>query len=87
MKKDEFEHPLTGETHGEFTWCLHCEQAYKTEFWVKNGWDCPKKKCNGDIVDAFSWHPDHWPMSVNPDYPLIPVEGTYYPLYGEKNRG
>jgi len=85
MKKIKgYEHPFHDVTHGEFTWCLHCECAYRTELWVKNDWDCPDKECNGNALDAFPWGCDHWPMNRNPDYPVVPIEGKRYPLYGEK---
>jgi len=64
-----------------FTWCLHCECAYKTELWVKNKWNCPDVKCNGSQHDAHSWEAEEWPRINHPEYPEIPEEGKYYPLY------
>jgi hypothetical protein len=83
MKRKSFQHPLSGIFHRKYTWCLHCESAYKTEKWVENEWECPRKDCDGGVMDAFSWTPDDWPLSCNPDYPHDPVEGKYYPLYGK----
>ena len=79
-----FEHPFYEETHGEFTWCLHCERASETEEWVNNEWECPHDGCNGSALDAFPWEADTWPRRQHPEYPEVPQEGVYYPLYGEK---
>jgi hypothetical protein len=82
MKRtDKQQDQLREQTDIEFTWCLHCECAYKTESWVKNDWDCPDMECSGGYFDAHSWDLDDWPRVVHPEYPEIPEEGKYYPLY------
>ena len=79
--RNKHQHPVFAETHGEFTWCLHCECVYRTESWINNNWECPDKQCNGNAIDAFSWHKDSWPRNVHPEYPEVPEDGKEYPLY------
>ena len=82
MKESKkYQHPFHEVTHGYFTWCLHCERVHKTESWVKNDWECPDNECNGNALDAFPWAQDCWPRRQHPEYPEIPEEEKYYPLY------
>jgi len=83
MKKNRtFQHPFDGVDYGEFTWCFHCERAHRTELWVENNWMCPGEKCHGSAIDAHAWDDKGgFPRCGHPEYPDIPEEGKYYPLY------
>jgi len=75
-----YEHPFHELTHGQFTWCLHCQCVHRTEDWVGNDWDCPDKDCNGTALDAHPWFRDNWPRNMHPEYPEFPEVGKCYPL-------
>src|SRR5664280_3151660 len=67
-----------------FLWCLHCERTYRRgECRVINALQmCPYPDCNGDtVIDAWPWFTVR---SYNPEYPVIPIEGTVYPLYPKR---
>ncbi len=83
-EEEKVQQPFRDVVRGEYTWCLHCERVYKTEKWIKNGWNCPGIDCDGGILDAHSWGPDDWPRRENLVYPVVPIEGEEYPLYRSK---
>lgn len=74
--------------HGAWFWCLHCERA----FWVsddeidtdekQNEISCSYDECDGFGIgrDIRSWKEI---KAGHSDYPLIPVVGKEYPLFGD----
>jgi hypothetical protein len=71
---------------GDWVWCLHCERVYRygeyrpvssAEF--GNLQLCPFDDCDGSPFDLVEWE---WVRESNPDYPVVPVWGEWYPLYG-----
>jgi hypothetical protein len=73
-------HPLTGETHGQFTWCFHCGRVYRTQDLEANEWNCLNQTCRGSALDSFPWFNGNLPRSIHPEYPDFPEIGGYYPL-------
>lgn len=68
----------------EYTWCLHCEQAFPSRSARGTVPECPI--CGADWRDLHVWGPTDWPRDVNPDYPEVPQAGTVYPLYGPNHK-
>lgn len=67
----------------EYIWCLHCECAYARSAFEEADWvACPTDTCDGSMLDWNSWARGRWPRILHPEYPDVPIEGKYYPLYG-----
>lgn len=75
----------------DFFWCLHCEHAFpKTEKrteeddegmeWVL----CADPECDGTLIDMWEWSKVRKGDDGKPRYPVVPVQGTHYPLYDKK---
>lgn len=62
-----------------FIWCLHCEMANRRDAWVENDEYCPEEGCDGSFLDGWNWDDLRKKHS---DYPVIPIGGKKYPLYG-----
>jgi hypothetical protein len=74
--------PDTTLIHHEWTWCQICQRAYPTSRWLRRRWRCPTRKCTGHIINAFPWeHPRFGPRVRHPEYPEVPVEAGWYPLW------
>jgi hypothetical protein len=68
------ENPVTGRTHGEFTWCANCQRVGLTHAWNVGIWCCPY--CGGIARDARPWEEVR---KVHPAYPERPDPGASYP--------
>jgi hypothetical protein len=75
-----YENPANGETHGQVTWCLHCECVHRTKDWEDNKWNCPDGNCSGSPLDASPWFKGNLPRIVHPEYPEFPEIGRCYSL-------
>lgn len=74
----------TGYEPGNWFWCMHCERAYPSGSFKREGKHglllCPYPDCSGDLLlDAKGWN---MLLDCHPEYPVIPVRGAVYPLYG-----
>jgi len=69
----------------EFSWCLHCERAYRTGEYRLVGelQMCPYDGCDGDtFFDAWEWTRIREPyFGGEAEYPEIPELGKRYPMY------
>lgn len=71
-----------------YVWCLHCGRAYiygscrlvKIDYSTMRL--CPYEGCDGGLfLDQWDWETVR---GYNFDYPEVPLEGEYYPLYGRQ---
>lgn len=66
-----------------WVWCLHCECVHLHKAGTTWDYECPNPGCDGNLIDFESWD-----KARRPEYPQVPKEGWYYPVYvGNKNAG
>ena len=67
----------TNESSGMYLWCELCGVVYSKAAWVAANNTCPN--CGASLVYARPWEEIR---ELNPHYPVTPIEGQEYPLYG-----
>lgn len=59
-------------------YCTACERAFQAN--SKN--TCKYDRCDGHLGDIWGWEVAR---ELNHDYPKIPIPGTEYPLFSDRN--
>ncbi len=65
------------ETFGQYIWCELCGFVYSTIAWAAAHNTCPN--CGAGLMNARPWEEIR---QLNPRYPVTPIEGAQYALYG-----
>jgi rubredoxin len=68
--------PLEG-SFGKYIWCELCGHVYSAAAWGAADDTCPN--CGASIANARPWEEIR---QRNPQYPVTPIEGKEYALYG-----
>lgn len=64
-------------TFGKYLWCDVCGYVYSATAWAAAHNTCPN--CGASLMNARPWEEIR---QLNPAYPVTPMEGTEYALYG-----
>ncbi|MHB9131787.1 MAG: hypothetical protein ACYDBB_11950 [Armatimonadota bacterium] len=70
------ENPID-ESFGDYLWCELCGHVYSRAAWAAANNRCPN--CGASLINARPWEEIR---QLNPQYPVTPVEGKEYALYG-----
>ena len=65
------------ESFGEYIWCELCGHVYSRSAWAAANNTCPN--CGASLTYARPWEEIR---QLNPQYPITPIEGKEYALYG-----
>ncbi len=65
------------EEFGAYIWCELCGFVFSTAAWVAANNTCPH--CGATLINARPWEAI---QQRNPNYPVTPIEGKEYALYG-----
>jgi hypothetical protein len=65
------------ETPPAYLWCELCNCVYSAAAWAAAHNTCPN--CGAELINARPWEEIR---QLNPAYPVTPIEGAVYGLYG-----
>jgi hypothetical protein len=67
---------MTQATQEPWLYCSYCERAFRSHSKDR----CRYDRCEGNLGDIWEWE---ILLSLNRSYPVVPVPGVEYPLFGD----